>query len=80
MKIRYRKKRDGSASITFKADSDEDGVNLKNAVLAGAKTGGFGVDGLVAIIEELERAGYGVDDKTSSSTATKGRNGTKRST
>ena len=44
MRVTLKRTRKGAVSIAFRAEDDADGVNLKNAVLASAKNGGFDLE------------------------------------
>lgn len=56
MKLRMRRNRDGTVSISFHAQNHREGVALRDAVLKSAREG-LSVEG---VARALEDAGYGI--------------------
>jgi hypothetical protein len=61
MIISISRESDGDIKLVFKADSDQDGVALKNAILVAAK-GGISREFPLTVLDELEKAGYVSDE------------------
>ena len=60
MKLRIkRNRRNRTTTITFKAENDKEGVDLKDALLASVKQTGTLDSRVVAdVLDELEKRGY----------------------